>query len=224
MEGNAFSETQNSKHFQSAYPVSLEVCRHFLITQHISPLSQPKNILAAPPATPRLYLCTNKKIQFGVLLSPIQKVFRGGRPLVREKLDFTTLLSVSALYTIFCMSICISTMFTQNTTFISLYLHMSLIFMWCNYIDSLQAPETGNFSFFIASDDSSEFWISTNETKANATKILTLNKWTRRHEWNKYLYFYNCQYTFLFLPGFLDQLSIQTIFSTLNYANSFFLS
>ena len=223
MEGNAFSETQNSKHFQSAYPVSLEVCRHFLITQHISPLSQPKNILAAPPATPRLYLCTNKKIQFGVLLSPIQKVFRWGKALRQRKVRlYCFTIRIGTVHDV--LSICISTLSTQNTTFISLYLHMSLIFMWCNYIDSLQAPETGNFSFFIASDDSSEFWISTNETKANATKILTLNKWTRRHEWNKYLYFYNCQYTFLFLPGFLDQLSIQTIFSTLNYANSFFLS
>ena len=53
----------------------------------------------------------------------------------------------------------------------------------------VKAPESGPYTFFISSDDDSEFWISTDETKANAKKILKLiNKWTNHNQWNKYVF------------------------------------
>ena len=52
-----------------------------------------------------------------------------------------------------------------------------------------QAPETGDYTFFISSDDDSEFWISTDASKANARKILTMfRKVTNQYQWDKYVF------------------------------------
>jgi hypothetical protein len=48
------------------------------------------------------------------------------------------------------------------------------------------APNTGSFVFWIASDDSSELWLSTNDVPANARRIAYVSGWTTSHEWNKY--------------------------------------
>ena len=52
-----------------------------------------------------------------------------------------------------------------------------------------QAPETGDYTFFVASDDESELWISTDEASANARKIIGLyDKWTHHNQWDKYVF------------------------------------
>lgn len=48
------------------------------------------------------------------------------------------------------------------------------------------APTTGNYIFWIASDDKSELWLSTNDDPANKVKIAYVNGWTNRKEWTKY--------------------------------------
>lgn len=48
------------------------------------------------------------------------------------------------------------------------------------------APFTGNYYFFIASDDQSELWISTDATPENKTKIASVDAWTGYREWNKF--------------------------------------
>ncbi len=45
---------------------------------------------------------------------------------------------------------------------------------------------TGSYTFWIASDDSSELWLSTNADAANASRIAYTNSWTNRYEWTKY--------------------------------------
>jgi len=46
-------------------------------------------------------------------------------------------------------------------------------------------PATGTYTFVIASDDSSELWLSTNATVANAVKIASVINWTNSREWTK---------------------------------------
>jgi len=50
----------------------------------------------------------------------------------------------------------------------------------------LHPPTTGSYTFWIASDDSSELWLSTSENPANKTKIAYAPSWTSPREWTKY--------------------------------------
>jgi len=50
----------------------------------------------------------------------------------------------------------------------------------------ITAPNTGSFVFWIASDDSSELWLSTNDAPANITLVASVSGWTGAREWNKY--------------------------------------
>ena len=47
-------------------------------------------------------------------------------------------------------------------------------------------PETGNYQFYISSDDQSELWLSTSKSKANKTKIASVAEWTNFEEWDKF--------------------------------------
>ena len=46
-------------------------------------------------------------------------------------------------------------------------------------------PTDGSYTFWIASDDAGELWLSTNEQPGNAAKIAYVSGWTDSHEWNK---------------------------------------
>jgi hypothetical protein len=48
------------------------------------------------------------------------------------------------------------------------------------------APATGNYTFYIAGDDDSELWLSTNENPANKRRIADIDGWTYAREWTKY--------------------------------------
>lgn len=45
---------------------------------------------------------------------------------------------------------------------------------------------TGDYIFYIASDDNSELWLSTNETTANASLIASVPAWTSSRAWTTY--------------------------------------
>ena len=45
------------------------------------------------------------------------------------------------------------------------------------------APATGSYTFWIASDDNSQLWLSTNENPANVRKIAWVNGWTSSRAW-----------------------------------------
>ncbi len=47
-------------------------------------------------------------------------------------------------------------------------------------------PTTGNYTFWIASDDYSELWLSTDKNPANAVKIAYINGYTDWQVWTKY--------------------------------------
>lgn len=47
-------------------------------------------------------------------------------------------------------------------------------------------PLTGNYSFWVASDDNSELWLSSDSTPYNKTKICFVSGWTGSREWTKY--------------------------------------
>lgn len=47
-------------------------------------------------------------------------------------------------------------------------------------------PQTGEYTFWIAGDDASELWLSTDENPANKVKIAYVDGWTYYREWNKY--------------------------------------
>lgn len=47
-------------------------------------------------------------------------------------------------------------------------------------------PLTGNYIFWIASDDNSELWLSTNENPSGKFKIASVPGWTQSREWTKY--------------------------------------
>jgi len=47
-------------------------------------------------------------------------------------------------------------------------------------------PTTGNYTFWIASDDNSELWLSTNNSPAGKILIASVNGGTNSREWNKY--------------------------------------
>jgi len=48
------------------------------------------------------------------------------------------------------------------------------------------APMTGNYVFWIASDDNSELWLSTDGNPAHKVRIAYINGWTNSRQWNKY--------------------------------------
>ena len=48
-------------------------------------------------------------------------------------------------------------------------------------------PATGNYIFWIASDDSSELWLSSDDDPANAVRIASVSGWTNPQEWTKFL-------------------------------------
>jgi uncharacterized protein (DUF1800 family) len=48
------------------------------------------------------------------------------------------------------------------------------------------APQTGVYTFWIASDDSAEFWLSTDATTSAKVLRCSVNGWTNAQEWTKY--------------------------------------
>lgn len=51
---------------------------------------------------------------------------------------------------------------------------------------ALKPPVTGNYTFWIASDDSSELWMSTGANPAQARRIALVSGWTDRHDWSRF--------------------------------------
>jgi hypothetical protein len=47
-------------------------------------------------------------------------------------------------------------------------------------------PATGTYTFWISGDDSSELWLSTDESAANTKRIATIAGYTGPRQWNKY--------------------------------------
>jgi hypothetical protein len=50
----------------------------------------------------------------------------------------------------------------------------------------IKAPQTGNYTFYISSDDNSELYVSTDSSKENAALIAYVKEWTSRMVWDKY--------------------------------------
>jgi aryl-phospho-beta-D-glucosidase BglC (GH1 family) len=50
----------------------------------------------------------------------------------------------------------------------------------------VQPPESGNYTFWIAGDDYSELYLSTDEDPANSVLIAQVSGWTNSREWGKY--------------------------------------
>lgn len=50
----------------------------------------------------------------------------------------------------------------------------------------LHAPQTGSYTFWIASDDDAELWLSTDTNPNNKVRIAFVSGWTFPREWNKY--------------------------------------
>ncbi|MFT2009849.1 PA14 domain-containing protein [Pontibacter sp. 13R65] len=50
----------------------------------------------------------------------------------------------------------------------------------------VQAPETGEYTFWIAADDVAELWLSTSENPGQKMKIAQVDRWTNPREWNKH--------------------------------------
>jgi hypothetical protein len=46
-------------------------------------------------------------------------------------------------------------------------------------------PQSGDYTFWIASDDGGELWLSTDEDRANAQLIASVASWTNSREWTK---------------------------------------
>jgi chitodextrinase len=47
-------------------------------------------------------------------------------------------------------------------------------------------PATGNYTFWIASDDTGELWLSTDENPGNKVRIAYVSGWTYSRQWDKY--------------------------------------
>ena len=47
-------------------------------------------------------------------------------------------------------------------------------------------PTTGNYKFWIASDDNSQLWLSTDANPNNAVQIASVTSYTNYHQWNAY--------------------------------------
>ncbi|MFD3003694.1 PA14 domain-containing protein [Pontibacter toksunensis] len=50
----------------------------------------------------------------------------------------------------------------------------------------LTAPASGEYTFWIASDDHSEFWLSSSADPASKVKLAFVEGWTKLQEWDKY--------------------------------------
>jgi len=50
----------------------------------------------------------------------------------------------------------------------------------------ITAPESGEYTFWIASDNCGDLYLSSDDTTGNAAKIAEVNGWTGSKEWNKY--------------------------------------
>lgn len=50
----------------------------------------------------------------------------------------------------------------------------------------LCVPVSGNYTFFIASDDRSELWLSTDDNPGNKQRIAYVSGWTYARQWDKY--------------------------------------
>jgi hypothetical protein len=48
------------------------------------------------------------------------------------------------------------------------------------------APVTGNYTFYLASDNNAELWLSTDDKPATKRKIASVTGWTNSREWLKY--------------------------------------
>ena len=48
------------------------------------------------------------------------------------------------------------------------------------------APVTGSYTFWIAGDNTSELWLSTDDNPIDKVKIASVPDWTNSREWNKY--------------------------------------
>ncbi len=50
----------------------------------------------------------------------------------------------------------------------------------------ITAPQTGNYTFWLATDDAGELWLSTDNKPANKVRIANVDGYTNYREWNKY--------------------------------------
>jgi hypothetical protein len=50
----------------------------------------------------------------------------------------------------------------------------------------ITAPASGNYTFWVASDDGSALWLSPDESSANQQRIASVPGWTNFREWEKY--------------------------------------
>ena len=53
-------------------------------------------------------------------------------------------------------------------------------------MDIFVRPQPASYTFWIASDDNGELWLSTTSSPANKTRIAYHTQWTNSREWNKY--------------------------------------
>ena len=55
------------------------------------------------------------------------------------------------------------------------------------YTFFIQAPSSGSYIFYLAGDDQCELWISKDNTKVNARRILVFapNQWTSPNQYDK---------------------------------------
>ncbi|MES2570178.1 MAG: RICIN domain-containing protein [Verrucomicrobiota bacterium] len=49
----------------------------------------------------------------------------------------------------------------------------------------ITAPATGSYTFWVASDDASELWLSTNDTVGTKSRIAYVSGWTNSREWTR---------------------------------------
>lgn len=50
----------------------------------------------------------------------------------------------------------------------------------------IKPPQTGNYIFWISSDDNGQLWLSTDDNMANLRQIASVTGWTNSREWGKY--------------------------------------
>ena len=50
----------------------------------------------------------------------------------------------------------------------------------------ITAPVTGSYTFWIASDDNGELWLSLNDNPANKVRIGWVSEWTGARQWDKF--------------------------------------
>ncbi|MFK7805582.1 MAG: PKD domain-containing protein [Anaerolineae bacterium] len=53
------------------------------------------------------------------------------------------------------------------------------------YLGYIVAPETGQYTFYIASDDSSDFYLSSNDSPSNLARIAYVSGWTPSKDWTR---------------------------------------